>query len=201
MIKIVCCIVLLVNTNHSYSQTTKFSSYINSYSGHTYDLRIYGNTDGYTIWIDLMSYDKFNKQGSIILDRQQHIDFVTCLTEAKQKYVEWMERTKKINQKESGETLEMPLKTQISFRYGGRWKRSGEINLIWSFNAISKNDQQQSEYLLRVSTGMLHPANNISPTHNGFGLVFKSATEIQTLLDELTVEKIQTALKTHKFVH
>ena len=196
--RIVFCIVLFVNANNSYSQPTKFSSYMNSYSGHTYDLNIKGNNDGYTIWIDLMSYDRFNNQGSIMLGQKQHLDFIKCLTAAKQKYENWLERSKQINHKESGETLEMPFKTKISFRYGGRWKRSEEINLIWS---ISKSDQQQPEYLLRVATGRLHPANNKSITHTGFGLIFKSAAEIQALLDELTVEKIQTALKTHKFVH
>jgi hypothetical protein len=148
-----------------------------------------------------MSYDKFNNQGSIILGQKQHSEFVKCLTEAKQKYEEWLERIKKINPKESGEALEMPFKTKISFRYGGRWKQSGEINLNWSFYTISKSDQQQPEYLLRVTTGTLHPSNNKTTTHTGFGLVFKSTTEIQTLLDELTVEKIQTALKTYQFIH
>ena len=199
--KIVFCLVLLVSTNHSFSQPTRFSSFISSYKGVSHDLRIGGNSGGYIIYLQLMSYDKFNELGNIILYRKQHLEFITCLTEVKKKYEEWVERTKQINQKESRETFKMPFKTHISFWSGKRWWRTKEINLIWSFYTISKGDQQNPEYLLSVATGVLHPPNNTFVTHTGFGLVFNSATEIQTLLDELTVGKIQVALQTHLSVH
>lgn len=191
---IIFCISFVFNADYSYSQT-KFSSYINSYSGRTYDLKVSGNPDSYIVWIELMSYDKFNEQGSIMLDTKQYSDFVTCLAKAKQKYEEWLEKVRQINDNESGEILEIPFKAKISFRYGTRWWRSGEVNLSWTLKAIPKSDQQQPGYLLKVGTGMLHPSNNMLTTHVGFGLVFKSASEIQSLLDELTLEKIQTAIR------
>jgi hypothetical protein len=199
--KIVLLISLFILSQLSYSQSyfkTKFSSYNTSYNGKTYDLEIYGNNENYVITMGLMSYDIYNNQGYLQLGNNQHHEFVKVLMQAKQKYEEWMERIKQITQKESIESLEIPFESKISFRIGARWRFTDDIKLTWS---LIKNNEENPEYLLRISTGKIHNAYNKSETHSGFGIVFNSTNEIQALLDELTDEKIKAALNTRKLLH
>ncbi|MCB9334810.1 MAG: hypothetical protein H6586_01560 [Flavobacteriales bacterium] len=199
--KIVFVTSLFIINHLSYSQSyykTKFSSYNISYNGKTYDLEIRGNNENYVITIALMSYDIFNNQGYIQLGNNQHHEFVKALIEAKQKYEEWMERIKQSTQTERLEPLEIAFETEIRFRYGGRWLISDKIKLTW---ILQKNNEENLEYLLRISTGKIHNEYNKSETHTGFGIVFNSASEIQALLDELTDEKIKAALNTRKLLH
>jgi len=179
----------------AYSQE-KFATYNNPSIDKTFDIQISitGN-ENFKLYIDAISLDKIVTQGGFLIKENQYEGFISNLTEAKNKYEEWIATAKANNVTDLSKEIE--LKTQ---RVGGYFHYSD-----WCFDysvtpkflfVISKNENtDEIDYVLMVGTTKLQSSSNEYIDCDGFALIFYTPSEISDFINLITLDKIH-AFKT-----
>lgn len=171
----------------SFSQE-KFTTYDNSYAGKTYDIQISTkDKDNFTLWIDAMSLDKLHEHGGLMVKQKQYQDFINALNDAKLKYLDWLKTAKENNVKELDKSMSIKSKVDSYFQYGD-WEFDYNIFLTFDFKILESKGELK--YLLIIRTGELQSSSNEFMKVDGFVLVFSSASEIDTFVNDISMQKI-----------
>lgn len=170
---------------------TKISSYNMSYINETKDILLSKSKNGkYTIYLEGFSMDGVSKKGGVFFDKKEHQDLILKLTQAKQKYIEWVEVAKKNDVKDMVKDMDFK-----SYCNGGYFYYGNSLNLELNFNALYKFKVRQDSngnvnYLLMINSGELQSSDNRFIKSDGVSIIFSSVEEIDYLLNEISIDKI-----------
>lgn len=142
------------------------------------------------IFIEGFSMDNTSNDGMFIIDVKKIEQFKAYLTEMKNKYVEWTETAKTNNVTELDKEIPYSNKNTYSagFKYGS-WQFDFSVTPTARFKIIDK------EILLIIESQKLQSSSNRYIDSKGLVLVFSSVNEIQDLINQLDITKMNESIK------
>lgn len=190
-------IVLFIATLLQTKAQEKLSTYKNSLTGKTFDIKISSNEKkNFTLWIDANSLDDLHKEGGISIAEEDYLNFLTALDDAKLKFEEWQNVAKENNLVKFEKTMSIKCKADAYFKYGTSWNFHFFLKLgfeyrVWDF-------QGNVKHLLVVRTGELQSSTNKYMKVDGFVLVFYNLSDIESFKKAISKEAISNFLSKPK---
>lgn len=167
----------------------KFTSYDNTYSGKTYEIKIStSEKEKFSLYIDALSLDRTHEKGGLIIDQKYYDEFISAISEAKLKYAEWVKTAKDNNVKELSKTMTIKSRSGSYFMFGSKWNFQFLVNLKFDFRVIDSNGEMK--YLLLIKTGELKSSSNQFMKVDGLALIFSSESEIDEFTSAISKDKI-----------
>jgi hypothetical protein len=170
----------------------KVSTYNVDYLNKNFDIMISkGKKDNYTLYLQILSIDNISKNCGIYFNKKNHEELLKTLIEAKQKYIEWSEIAEKNNVNDLLKPMDIKsLCNGAYFDYGSGMHAKSFFNSIYQFK-VSSNDAGKVSKLMLIKTGELQSSSNQFIKSDGGLLIFSSVSEIDFLLNEISIDKIK----------
>lgn len=163
-----------------------FATYQSSYVGKTYKASVsFPDSSNYMVFMEMFSLDKLSPEGGMLMDWIEHLLFTRQLSEAKNKYVEWVKVAKQNNVQSLEKPIDLDCYTKSYFYFGGEWRFQFIVKLSFTYKILD------GKHLLIVKTGKLVDDKNEFITHNGFAMIFTDVNEINKFLNDLSVKKVE----------
>jgi hypothetical protein len=188
-LKLMMMTLMMLLSTVSYSQNKVFTTYTDVF-GDTCNIKLMGkDTTKYHIWIKVHSIDDSHKVGGIMVSNKSENMFISSLTKAKAKYIEWLTIAKNNDVKDLYKEMEIQCKgIEGYFLYGKDFHFQFNVKLKFSFMVREKDGE--ITYRLVIKTGEMTASDNQFMKVDGVVLVFNSEKEIQDFIDTLDHKKI-----------
>lgn len=161
----------------------KFSSYHCSTTGEDYDVKISLKGTGiFSIWIDACSYDQSYPVVGFVIREENFYSFYDAIQVARNKYSLYVDKKARNTNLVDYKSLNIFNQVDV-FSRTSTWNMA--YNLPLSFEIMNSKKDGKRSPILKITPIPL----------NGFGLIFTSVEEVDSFLEAISPEKVNSYVK------
>jgi hypothetical protein len=188
MKKMILGLILMLATSLTFAQDV-LSTYT-TYDESSYNVLIETNSNNECkLYVFTQSKDNLVEEIGFILNSDKRLEFVENFEQAKVKYIEWADVSKKNNITSAKEYMDIKNPNITGIFYYGDWKYDAFVKTRFSYIV---ND---GAYFLVLQSGEMTSGSNSYIKCSGFIIIFKNVEEIEKFINAISTDTINEYMK------